>query len=121
MLIRRLAFVSDMLDTRHGLFLADPLCEGADRRAQGEPALGQGIRPGVVTKRQPVEDTGGFEFAQPDGQHVRAEAEMALQVAVALRTIEQPLHDEQCPPCSDDLERRSQVGHGAGSGSGFIQ
>ncbi len=26
-----------MLDTRHGLFLADPLCEGADRRAQGEP------------------------------------------------------------------------------------
>ena len=45
----------------------------------------------------------------------------ALQVAVALWPVEQPFHDEQGPPCSDDVEGRGEVAHSVGSASGFIQ
>ena len=64
---------------------------------------------------------GRFELAQPSGEHVGRHAEVALQVAVALRPVEQPLDDEQGPPCSDDVEGRGEVAHAVGSASGFIQ
>ena len=52
---------------------------------------------------------GRFELAQAGREHVRWYSEVALQIAVALRPVEQPLHDEQCPPGSDDVEGRTKI------------
>ena len=65
--------------------------------------------------------TGRFELAQAGCEHVRRHSEVALQIAVPLRPFEQPFHDEQGPPCSDDVEGRGEVAHAVGSASGFIQ
>ena len=70
---------------------------------------------------QTGQDAGRFELAQAGREHVRRHSEVALQIAVALRPVEQPLHDEQGPPCSDDVEGRGEVAHAVGSASGFIQ
>ncbi|MDF9749607.1 hypothetical protein M2428_001044 [Arthrobacter sp. ES3-54] len=64
---------------------------------------------------------GRFELTQAGRKNVRRHSEVALQIAVALRPVEQPLHDEQGPPCSNDIEGRGEVAHSVGSASGFIQ
>ena len=46
---------------------------------------------------------------------------VALQIAVSLRPVEQPLHDEQSPSCANDVEGCGKVAHAFGSVSGFIQ
>ncbi len=44
-----------------------------------------------------------------------------MQVAVALGSLKQLLHDEQGPPRSYDLEGYGKVAHETESMSGFIQ
>ncbi len=70
---------------------------------------------------QTVQDPGRFEFTQPRREHVRPGTEFALQVPVALRALEQLLHDEERPARAEDVESGSEVAHAAGSESGFIQ
>jgi hypothetical protein len=103
-----------------GVVLA-PVAKGDDRLAQGEPAIGQRIGPGVVSKGQTGQHASRFELAQACREDVRRHAEVALQITVPLRPIEQPLHDEQGPPCSDDVEGRGEVAHLVGSESAFMQ
>ena len=108
--------------------LVPPLCvlaalasECNDRLAQGKAAIGQHVGTGVVAERETGQNAGRLEFAQAGREHIRRHSEVALQVAVSLWPVEQSLHDEQCPPCSDDVESRGQVGHAVGWASGFIQ
>jgi hypothetical protein len=74
-----------------------------------------------VPEGQAGQYAGGLELAQAGREHVGRHSEVALQIAVALWPVEQPLHDEQGPPCSDDVEGRGEVAHAVGSASGFIQ
>lgn len=101
--------------------LGCPTRESLDRLAQGEPALGQGVGPRVVTQGQSIENSCCLEFAETNGEHIRPQAQVALQVAIALRTLEKSLDDEQSPPRADDLEGCCELSHRAGSGSDFIQ
>ena len=64
---------------------------------------------------------GRFELAQAGREHVRRYSEIALQITIALWPVEQPLHDQQRPPCSHDIEGRGEVAHAVVSVSGFIQ
>jgi len=98
-----------------------PASEGDDRLAQRKPALGQGVGPGVVPEGQTGQHAGCFELAQAGREYVRRYSKVALQIAVSLRPVEQPLHDEQSPSCADDVEGRGKVAHAFGSVSGFIQ
>jgi hypothetical protein len=68
-----------------------------------------------------MENAGGFEFAQPSGEHVRAHAQVTLQIAVSSRPVEQLLHDQKGPPRPHDVEGRSQLAHAVGSASAFSQ
>lgn len=101
--------------------LGAPACERIDRLAQGKSAIGQRVGPGVVPEGETGQHAGGFELAQAGREYVRRHAEVALQVAVALRPVQQSLHDEQSPPGSDNIEGRREVAHAVGSESGFIQ
>ena len=74
-----------------------------------------------MPQRQPRQHAGVLEFTQSDREHVGRHAQGALQVAVALRPVEQLLHDEQRPPGSYDVEGGGEIAHGVGSASGFIQ
>lgn len=58
--------------------------------------------------------TGGLELAQSCREHVGRDSEVALQIPVTLWPVEQPLHDKQCPPWSDDVEGRGKVAHALG-------
>jgi len=102
-------------------FLGSPPPESDDGIAQGEAALGERVRARVVPEGQTVQDPRRFELAQARGEHIRPCSEVALQIPVALGTVEQSLHDEQGPPWSDDVEGRGEVAHAVGSASGFIQ
>ncbi|GAA4166323.1 hypothetical protein GCM10022286_30810 [Gryllotalpicola daejeonensis] len=53
---------------------------------------------------QAAQDSGGLELTQTGREDVRRHPELALQIAVALRPVEQPLRDKQRPSCADDLE-----------------
>lgn len=101
--------------------LGAPASERDDRLAQGQAAIGQRVGTGVVSERQAGQDAGRLELAQTGREHVRGHSELALQITVALRPVEQPLHDEQGPAGSDDVESCSQVAHAVGWSSGFIQ
>ncbi len=68
-----------------------------------------------------MQDASRFELAQAGREHVRPQAEVALQVSVPLRPVEESLNDEQRPSCSDDVEGCGEVAHAIGSASGFIQ
>lgn len=68
-----------------------------------------------------MQDAGRFELAQARRKHVGSHSELALKIAVALGAIEQLLHDEESPSCSDDAEGRSEVAQPFESASGFIQ
>ena len=96
-------------------------CQSDDRFAEGDPAVCEGVGAGEVPKRQAGQYAGRLELAQPGRKLVRRYPEVAPQIAVALWTVEQPLHDEQGPPCPDEFESRGEVAHGFGSTSGFIQ
>lgn len=98
-----------------------PASERDDRLAQSKPALGQRVGSGVVPERQVGEHAGCFEFARAGRKYVCRYSEVALQIAVSLRSVEQPLDDKQSPSCSNDVESRAEVAHAFGSGSGFIQ
>src|SRR4051794_38762822 len=74
--------------------LGAPASERNDRLAQGKAAIGQRVGPGVVPERQTGQYAGRFELAQAGREHVRRHSEVALQIAVALRPVEQPLDDE---------------------------
>ena len=98
-----------------------PASEGDDRLAQRKPALGQGVGPGVVPEGQTGQHAGCFELAQAGREYVRRYSKVALQIAVSLRPVEQPLYDEQGPSWANDVEGRGEVAHVFGSVSGFIQ
>ena len=83
--------------------------------------VGQSVGAGVVPKRKTVKDAGRFELAQARRQHVGAHSELSLQIAVALRAVEQLFDDEERPSCSDCAEGRRKVTHPFESASGFIQ
>jgi len=70
---------------------------------------------------QTAQNAGRLEFAQSGSEHVRAQSEVALQIAVALRSFEKPLDYEQGPPCADYIEGRGHVAHVVESVSVFIQ
>jgi len=86
-----------------------PLAESADRGAQRLTAIRQRVGASVVAERQPDEDASGLELPRAGGEHVRADAQVALEIAVALRSIEQLLDDKERPPCSDDIECGSEA------------
>lgn len=103
------------------LSFAAPVLERDDRLSQRTPAIGQRVGTRVVPQWQTGQNAGRFQFTQAGREHIGWYSEVALQIAIALRPVEQPLHDEQGPPRSDDVEGRSKVTHAAGVGSGFIQ
>ncbi|GGR17191.1 hypothetical protein GCM10010196_07460 [Agromyces mediolanus] len=70
---------------------------------------------------QAVQQAGLLELAQAHREHVGGRPELALQVAVALRAVEQLLDDAERPAGSDDVEGGGEVAHAVGSASGFIQ
>ena len=98
-----------------------PAAKGVDGLAQVAAALGQGIGAGVVAQWQPIEDAGGFKFAQTRGQDVRRHAEVALQIAIPLGLLQQAFHDQQGPTRADNLKGGGEIAHAPGSVSGFIQ
>ena len=85
------------------------------------PAIGECVGPRVVAQGQAGQYVGRFELAQAGREHVRRYSEIALQITIALWPVEQPLHDQQRPPCSHDIEGRGEVAHAVVSVSGFIQ
>ena len=95
--------------------------ERENRLAQGKPTLSQCVRAGVVPEGEAGQDASRFELAQARRKHVRPHPEVSLQIPVPLRSVEQPLHDEESPPCSDDFEGSGEVAHVLGSVPGFIQ
>ena len=101
--------------------LLAPASERVDRLAQGKPAIGQRVGPGIVPEGQTIQYAGRFKLAQACREYVRRHSEVALQIAVSLRPVEQPLHDEQSPPCPNDVEGSGKVAHVVGAASGFIQ
>ena len=101
--------------------LAALASECNDRLAQGKAAIGQHVGTGVVAERETGQNAGRLEFAQAGREHVRRHSKVALQIAVSLRSVEQPLHDQQSPSCADDVEGRGKVAHAFESVSGFIQ
>jgi hypothetical protein len=98
-----------------------PLLECDNCVTQGETSFGQRVRPSVVPKGETGQHSCRFEFAQPGSEHVRRHSEVALQIAVPLRFLEQSLDNEKCPPGTDDVEGGGEVAHSAVSVSGFIQ
>ena len=58
---------------------------------------------------QPGQNASRFELAEAGREHVRRHSKVALQISIALRSAEQPLHYEQGPPRSDDIEGRGKV------------
>lgn len=98
-----------------------PARQRGDRVAEGEASVCERVGAGVVAEGQTGEDARRLEFAQAGCEHVRGDSEVALEIAVALRAVEETLHDEQGPPRPDDVESRRQVAHSAGAASGFIQ
>lgn len=74
-----------------------------------------------MSEWQSGEYAGGLELAQAGGEDVGRYSEVALQIAIPLWPVEQPLHDKQCPPWSDDVEGRGKAAHAVGWASGFIQ
>ena len=101
--------------------LCAPSSECNDCVTQIEPALGQRVGAGVVPEGQTGKHAGRFELAQTGREYVRRHPEVALQIAISLRPVKQPLHDEQGPPCSNDVKGRGEAAHAFGSASAFIQ
>ncbi|MBP2264745.1 hypothetical protein J3A64_000209 [Pseudarthrobacter sp. PvP004] len=98
-----------------------PASQRINRLPQGEPPIGQRVGPRVVPEGQAGQYASGLELAQSGRENVGRHSEVALQIAVALWPVEEPLHDEQGPPRSDDVEGRGEAAHAVGSTSGFIQ
>ncbi len=74
-----------------------------------------------MSEGQSGEYASGLELAQSGREHVGRYSEVALEIAVTLWPVEQPIHDKQCPPWTDDVEGRGKVAHAVGWASGFIQ
>jgi hypothetical protein len=74
-----------------------------------------------VSKGETVEHAGLFELAQARRKHVGSQSELALQIAVALRPVEELFDDEESPSCANYFEGRGEVTHPFESASGFIQ
>ena len=100
---------------------AAPVLERDDRLSQCTPAIGQRVGTRVVPQWQTGQNAGRFQFRQAGREHIGWHSEVALQIAIALRPVEQPLDDQQRPPCSHDIEGRGEVAHAVVSVSGFIQ
>ena len=68
-----------------------------------------------------MDDTRFLQLAETGGENVSTQPEVALQVSITLRTVEQRLDDQECPAGTDDLENSGEVAHSPASVSGFIQ
>ena len=106
---------------RGDLPIVTPTAERIDRLAQRDTSIGEGVCARVVPEGQPSQHARRFELSQTGGEHVRRHAEIPLQIAVPLRSVEEPFDDEQRPPGSDDVEGCGKVAQERGSESGFIQ
>lgn len=77
-----------------------------------------------MLQRQPVQNAGLLEFAQPRREDVGGDAEVPLEIPVAQGRGAQPVDDEQRPPLTDGAERRVEPVGFVGAQtpvSGFIQ
>ena len=88
-----------------------PPSEGGDRFVQGASAIGHSVGASVVAEGQTRQHAGSLEFAKACREHARRHPQVSLKIAVALRSVEQPFHDEEGPSAPDDFQCRREVAH----------
>jgi len=89
--------------------LAALASECNDRLAQGKAAIGQHVGTGVVAERETGQNAGRLEFAQAGREHVRRHSKVALQIAVALRPVEQPAKEAASSSSSAQIRETSDL------------
>lgn len=104
-----------------GLLFPTPAAQRVDRLAQRGASIGERIRASVVAQRKSGQHPRPLQLSQAGREDVRRHSQIALQIAVSLRAVEQPPDDEQRPPGTDDVEGCREVAHDVASESGFIQ